>query len=161
MRSSTWTGRTASLLIYLLIAELVFDTVARYAFNAPTKWSYDLSYILCSALFMLGAAYTLMEEKHIRVEALYERFSLKARTIADLIGYSIFFFPPVVALAYFGMRFTLRSAQVGETSMTFWHPPMYPLKALIPFMAILLLLQGIAKYVKCIRLLRNPDGGTG
>lgn len=48
-------GKAAAWLVPLLILELVYDTIARYVFNAPTEWSYDVTYMLYGAIFMLGA----------------------------------------------------------------------------------------------------------
>jgi len=146
--SSNWSGKIVSWLIYLLILERAYDTVARYGFNAPTAWSYDISYMLYGALFMLGAAYTLLADEHIRVEAFYERFSPRARALIDLIGYLVFFFPSVGALIYFGIDFAWEAWKLKETSITFWAPPIYPLKALIPIAAFLLMIQGMAKFIR-------------
>ena len=146
--SSNWSGKIVSWLIFFLILELAYDTVARYGFNAPTAWSYDISYMLYGALFMLGAAYTLLVDEHIRVEAFYERFSPRARAFIDLIGYLVFFFPSVGVLIYFGIDFAWESWKLRETSITFWAPPVYPLKVLIPIAAFLLLIQGVAKFIR-------------
>jgi len=155
--SSNWSGKIVSWLIYLLILELAYDTVARYGFIAPTAWSYDISYMLYGALFMLGAAYTLLADEHIRVEAFYERFSPRARALIDLIGYLVFFFPSVGALIYFGIDFAWEAWKLRETSITFWAPPVYPLKALIPIAAFLLMIQGMAKFIRNLAIITKGN----
>ncbi len=147
---SDWSGRIVSWLIYILIMELTYDTVARYVFNAPTAWSYDISYMLYGALFMLGAPYTLLMDEHIRVEAFFERLSPRTRAIIDLAGYLVFFFPSVGALTFFGIEFAADAWRLRETSHTFWAPPIYPLKTLIPLAAFMLLMQGAAKFIRII-----------
>jgi len=149
---SRWSGKATSWLILPLIFELVYDTIARYAFNAPTAWSYDISYMLYGALFMLGAPYTLLVDEHIRVEAFYEKASRRGRAILDIIGYLLFFFPSVGSLFWFGLDFAWEAWKARETSITFWAPPIYPLKALIPLVALMLLLQGLAKFLRDIHL---------
>lgn len=68
-------GKIAAWLCLGLIGELVYDTVARYGFNAPTEWSYDVSYMLCGTLFMIGASWTLLQGEHVRIGILYDRAS--------------------------------------------------------------------------------------
>jgi TRAP-type mannitol/chloroaromatic compound transport system permease small subunit len=64
-RFSEWTGVAVAWLMVPLIAAVVYEVVARYAFAAPTIWSFDLTYMLYGAMFMLGAAYALRIGAHI------------------------------------------------------------------------------------------------
>ncbi len=151
---STWTGKAVAWLIPVLIVELVYDTIARYIFNAPTEWSYDISYMLYGTIFMLGSAYTLLIEEHVRIEIIYGKVSPKSKAIIDAICYILFFFPSIGALLYFGGKFALRSWQMLEASgVSMWSPPIYPFKTIIPLAAILLMAQGIVKFVRCIVLI--------
>jgi TRAP-type mannitol/chloroaromatic compound transport system permease small subunit len=159
-RISTGIGKGAAWLGPLLIAELVYDTVARYLFNAPTEWSYDISYMLYGALFMLGAPYTLLRDENVRIELIYEKLSARARALIDVIGYVIFFFPSVGAILYFGSSFAYRSWALWERSgVSMWSPPIYPFKTILPLAAFLLLLQGITEFARCLTTVRRGDGG--
>lgn len=150
-RLSEWIGKASAWLIPLLIAELVYDTIARYVFNAPTAWSYDISYMLYGAAFMGGASYTLLLDEHVRIEVIYEKVSPKSRAVIDAIGYVIFFFPSMGALLYFGTEFTIKSWKILESSgESMWSPPIYPFKTIIPITALLLILQGIVQFVRCL-----------
>ena len=150
-RISTWIGKTVAWLGVILILELVYDTIARYVFNAPTQWSYDMSYMLYGTLFMLAAPYTLLRDENVRIEILYEQASPRRRALIDLIGYLVFFFPATGALLYFGARFALKSWIMLEGSgVSMWSPPIYPFKTVIPAAALLLLMQGLAQCVRCL-----------
>ena len=150
-RLSEWIGKASAWLIPLLIAELVYDTIARYVFNAPTAWSYDISYMLYGAAFMGGASYTLLLDEHVRIEVIYEKVSPKSRAVIDAIGYVIFFFPSMGALLYFGTEFTIKSWKILESSgESMWSPPIYPFKTIITITALLLILQGIVQVVRCL-----------
>ena len=141
-RVSGWPGKTAAWLMLPLILELVYDTVARYIFNAPTVWSFDISYMIYAILFMLGGAYTLRDEEHIRIEFLYERFSKRGQAFLDVICYLVFFFPPMLALLYFGIEFAADSWKILEHStVSYWSPPLYHFKIVIPIGAFLLFLR--------------------
>lgn len=149
-----WTAAVATWMVPLLILELVYDTVARYLFNAPTEWSYDISYMLYGAIFMLGAAHTLHIDRHVRIETFYGKLSRQGKAMIDGAGYLLFFFPAVGSLLYFSSGFALRSwkmLEVGGESM--WQPPIYPFKTILPLAAVLLLLQGTAEFLRCVRTL--------
>jgi len=157
--TTRWTAKAAAWLVPLLVLELVYDTAARYLFNAPTSWSYDMSYMLYGAIFMLGAAHTLHIDRHVRIETFYGKLSARGKALVDGIGYLLFFFPVVGCLLYFGSEFALRSwkmFEVGSESM--WQPPIYPFKTILPLAAALLLLQGASEFLRCVRvLLRDHD----
>jgi TRAP-type mannitol/chloroaromatic compound transport system permease small subunit len=76
----------------------------------------------------------------------------------DGAGYLLFFFPAVGSLLYFSSGFALRSwkmLEVGSESM--WQPPIYPFKTILPLAAALLLLQGTAEFVRCVRTLMRDS----
>ena len=148
-RLSEWSGKAVAWLMLPLILELVYDTFARYLFNAPTVWSFDLSYMLYGILFMIGGAYALLDESHIRIEIFYNRFSKKCKAASDLIGYVLFFFPAIGALFYFGIFYSADSWKILEHSTSsYWSPPVYHFKTIIPLAALLLLLEGLSKFIK-------------
>ncbi len=158
-RINKWVGKGAAWLVPILILELVYDTVARYVFNAPTAWSYDISYMLYGSIFMLGAAYTLQIDKHVRIETFYGKMSRKGKALIDAICYVLLFFPAVGSLIYFGGVFALKSwklLEAGGDSM--WQPAIYPFKTVLPVAAILLMLQGIVEFIHCVTfLIRGHD----
>lgn len=79
----------ASLMLFAIMMIVVVDVVMRYFFNAPLGWSYVLiSVYLMVGLFYFALSDTLNHDGHVRVDILHERFSLRVRLIADLVGYS-------------------------------------------------------------------------
>lgn len=158
-RLNEWVGKVVTWLVPLLILELVYDTVARYVFNTPTEWSYDISYMLYGAIFMLGAAYTLHIDKHVRIETIYGKLSPKSKALIDVAGYIIFFFPAMIAITYFGGIFALKSwklLEAGGESM--WQPPIYPFKTVLPVAAFLLTIQGVSEFIRCVAIVaRSRD----
>jgi TRAP-type mannitol/chloroaromatic compound transport system permease small subunit len=152
-RINEWAGKGVAWLVPVLILELVYDTLARYLFNAPTEWSYDISYMLYGAIFMLGGAYTLQIDKHVRIETIYGKLSIKSKALIDAICYLIFFFPAMGSMIYFGGIFALKSwkmLEAGGDSM--WQPAIYPFKTVLPLAASLLMLQGIVEFIRCVSL---------
>lgn len=148
---SLWSGRIVAWLIVPMVLGLVYEVVARYAFNAPTVWAYDLTYMLYGSLFMLGAAYTLQRAGHIRTDTFYAGWPPRWQGIADTIGYLVFFFPPLLVLFWLGADFFLTSLRRGERVVTSpWMPVIYPLKGVIPLACLLLLLQGTAELLRSL-----------
>ncbi|GAI90872.1 unnamed protein product, partial [marine sediment metagenome] len=149
-RVNRWTGKVVCWLILPLMLSLCYEVIARYAFNAPTLWAYDTTYILYGSLFMLGAGYTLLVDQHVRIEAIYSAIPPKMGTIFEIIGYLIFFFPAIGALLYFGIDFAKESWIVTEQAKSLFAIPIYPFKTVLPVAAFLLLIQGIAKFAGCL-----------
>lgn len=159
-RISTWVGKGVAWLVPVLILELVYDTAARYLFNAPTSWSFDISYMLYGVIFMCGAAMTLQQDKHVRIEIIFGQLPARARAIIDAIGYLIFFFPAVGVLIYYGALFAAKSWSLLETSdQSMWQPPIYPFKTVLPVAGALLFLQGLAEFTRCIRTILTGRAG--
>ena len=157
-RLNHFSARAVSWLVPLLVLELVYETLMRYLFNAPTAWSFDLSYMLYGALFMLGAGHVLQKDRHVRIETLYAKASPRVRALLDALGYVVFFFPAMGALVYYGAHFALKSWAMGEVSPeSMWQPPIYPFKTLLPLAALLILLSGLARFTACLKELFGAD----
>jgi TRAP-type mannitol/chloroaromatic compound transport system permease small subunit len=153
---STATGWLAGWLIVPMTLAVSYEVAARYAFNAPTAWAYDITYMLFGAQFMLAAAYALLRGAHIRTDVFYERWSPRTRATVDAVSYRFFFFPRMLFILYAGGAEAWKSWIIGERSdWTPWRPVLYPLKAMIPLSAALLLLQGFVELVKCLRVIRE------
>jgi TRAP-type mannitol/chloroaromatic compound transport system permease small subunit len=157
-RISKWVAWATAMLVPLLILELVYDTIARYVFNAPSEWSFDITYMMYGAIFMGAAAHTLNIDEHVRVETWYGKVSKRRQAMIDAFGYVVFFFPAVSTLVYYGALFALRSwhmREIGGDSM--WQPPIYPFKAVLPLAAGLLLLQGLAQFYRCMTVIMSKE----
>jgi TRAP-type mannitol/chloroaromatic compound transport system permease small subunit len=153
---STFAGWLAGWLIVPMTLGVAYEVAARYAFNAPTVWAYDLTYMLYGSQFMLAAAYTLLRGGHIRTDVFYERWSPRTRAAVDAVSYVLFFFPGMLFVLYAGGVEAWHAWTIGERSdWTPWRPVIYPLKAVVPLTALLLLLQGFSELVKCARVIRG------
>ena len=155
-----FTERSAVLFAWLLaplIAVIGWEVVARYAFDAPTSWAYETIYMLYAALFMLGAAYALRTGAHVRTDFFSEKWPLRTRAAIDTLAYLLLFFPGMVLFLVAGFESTLSSYALDERSPeTSWFPPLWPLKALVPASALLLLVQGVSELLKSLDTLRTP-----
>lgn len=132
----------------LLLLVLVFGGVtSRYVFNAPIKWIPEVSQFLFGGSFMLAGAATLLWGGHVRVDIFVNRLSPKAQVILELVN-SIFLYLFCGMLLYQGAIMVWDSVSVRETAATFWGPPVWPIKMIIPISALMLLTQGLAKTIR-------------
>lgn len=146
---SEWSGKIAAFLIIPNVLALVYEVVSRYLFNKPTIWSFEVTYFLYAAHFMLGAAYTLKHRRHIKVDFFYSKLSYRQKAIIDTVGYTLFFFPALIVLIYGGIGLVQESILMNERSaITAWQPILWPFKAMLPIAFLLLFLQGIEEFLK-------------
>ena len=152
-RISEWTGKIIAWLVLIMTLEMAYEVIARYFFNAPTKWSFDVSYMLGGTFFLMGACYTLRLGGHVRIDIFYAKFSAKTQAKIDAVLTLIFFFPMWVLLLYKLVPYVYQSWQIWERALeSFWRPPIYPFKTVMPVRVLLLLLQGIAEFIRSIHL---------
>jgi TRAP-type mannitol/chloroaromatic compound transport system permease small subunit len=132
-----------------LVLAVAYEVIARYAFNAPTIWSFDVTYMLYGTIFMLGCAYALLKGAHIRTDFFYEKWSDRTRGMVDSISYIVFFFPSIIMLLAASGTEAWYSFTINETSeQTPWRPILWPFKAVVPLTCVLLLLQGVSELIK-------------
>src|ERR671911_533557 len=85
-----------------LVLAVTYEVVLRYAFNTPTIWSFDVTYMLYAAIFMLGAAYALHKGAHIRTDFFFEKWSIRTKGAIDSVAYLVFFFPSIFTFLLVG-----------------------------------------------------------
>ncbi|MFN3868909.1 MAG: TRAP transporter small permease subunit, partial [Hyphomicrobiaceae bacterium] len=155
-RIAIWTGFVVSWLIVPMVFALVYEVAARYLFNAPTIWAYDVTFMTYGTFFMLGAAYTMQRGGHIRTDTFYADWSPRTQGMVDTFCYLIIFFPPLLIFLTVTWDFFWVSFMRDERSVTSpWLPRIWPLKAVLPLTCVLLLLQGVAELLRSIHAWRT------
>jgi TRAP-type mannitol/chloroaromatic compound transport system permease small subunit len=118
-------------------------------------WANDIATMAYGAHFFLAAAYTLRLQKHIRTDFLSRNWSLKTQVRMDLAQYILIFLPGMVMFTWISYGFARESWDLKEALMTTWRPPAYYYKSVIPVSSALLLLQGLAEVLKCVKTLQT------
>jgi TRAP-type mannitol/chloroaromatic compound transport system permease small subunit len=148
---SAHTGRIVGMIAVPMIIALIYEVVARYVFHRPTIWSYDITYMIYGTHYLLGAAYTLHVKGHIRIDLLYMKFSPRGRAVIDVIGYLVIFFPVMAILVVSGIDMAKEAYEIREVSQfSPWQPILWPFKSFIFVGFFLLLLQGIAEFIRSL-----------
>lgn len=144
---SDWVGKTVSIMIFPMIFMLAWEVLMRYGFNSPTFWAHETSQFFNGVYIIVGGAYALRWGAHVHVDILHGRLSLRRRAIVDLFTWTFFFLFIGVLLWKSGIS-AWNSVLAQEYSVSPWGPPVWPVRLAIPLGALLLLLEGLTKYVK-------------
>lgn len=152
---STWVGKAFAWLIVVLMLLVVAEVFKRYALNAPTAWVFDASNMLYGTLFMMGGAYTLAQDGHVRGDFLYGNFKPRTQASIDLVLYIVFFVPGIAALTWSGWTYFQDSMAINEQTFNADPLPLYPFKFMIPLAGALVLMQGISEIIRCIVCLKT------
>jgi len=157
-RISIVVGLSASWLTLFMVLVTFVVVIMRYVFDAGAIWLQESVIWMHAIVFMLGAAYTLQQEEHVRVDIFYRNMSATRRGWVDLLGAVFFLLPLGLFLAYTAWDFVVISWQLRETSREPGGLP-YPLVSLLKTMLLLmplaLTLQGISMLLASIRTIQG------
>ncbi|OGA03144.1 MAG: hypothetical protein A2W68_06980 [Betaproteobacteria bacterium RIFCSPLOWO2_02_64_14] len=155
-RFTDTTGTWIAWLNVPLVVVVAYEVISRYAFGAPTAWSFDLTYMLYGAIFMLGSAYALHKGAHIRTDFFFEKWSIRTRGVIDSTAYIVFFFPSLFLFLIVSGAEGWYAFEIGETSeQTPWRPILWPFKMVVPLTCLLLMIQGVSEAIKSVYAART------
>jgi len=157
-RLNKWIGEMVSWFSLLLVLLVCFNVVMRYVFNISLKWENELEWHVFSLLFLLAGGYTLLENKHVRVDVFYTKFSAKNRALTELIGTLAFLLPWASIILYYSFlyfwdSFLLKEGSPDPGGLKAW----YWGKLAIFLGFFLLVLQGISTFIKAYLALKSGD----
>lgn len=148
------TGRILAWLTLAMMLALCLVVVLRYGFDIGSVALQEAVTYLHGTIFMLGAAYTLKHDGHVRVDIFYRRFSPRARAWVNSVGGILFLLPLCVYIFFVSLDFVSQSWLIREVSTEPGGiPAVFLLKSLIPLMAVNLGLQAVAEILRSARVL--------
>lgn len=140
-------GNASLVLVFALMIVMVYEVVMRYLFTAPTIWAMELSGYLMLLFVALGGAYTLLQDKHINVDILFGRLSPRGQAVMNVLTFGLFFL-----FIYFFFSLALKQSITAtkylHASGTIWNLPTWPIKIMVTFGVGLVMLQGVAKFLR-------------
>ena len=155
-RFTDTTGTWVAWLNVPLVLAVAYEVIARYAFSAPTIWSFDVTYMLYGTIFMLGAAYALHKGAHIRTDFFFEKWSIRTQGVIDSTAYLVFFFPALAVFLWVSGAEGWYAFEINETSeQTPWRPLLWPFKMVVPLTCALLMIQGVSETIKSLYAART------
>lgn len=146
---NNWIGEKTSWLTVLLVLLFCYDVFMRYAFNQSKVWIGELEWHLFSLIFLFGAAYTLSQDRHVRVDLFYAKFSPKKKAWVDFIGTLVLLIPWCLVVLSNSIDFTLQSFRQMEGSPNPGGLPFrFLIKSAISISFFLLLVQAFSILLK-------------
>ena len=133
------------------------NAFVRYGLSTSSNAWLEVQWYLFAATVMLGGAYTLFRNEHVRVDLLYAIYKPRTRLWVDVFGFVVFMLPGVFLLAWMTWPFFLDSFYRNEGSPNAGGLLRWPAKILMPIGFALLALQGVSELIKRIALLRGID----
>jgi len=138
-------GRTVAYFTLATVLICATVVVIRYVFETGFIWLQELYVWTHAAAFMLGAGFTLMLNRHVRVDIVYATRSERTRAWLDLLSTIVFLFPWLIVLWYYAWPYVASSWTLGEESpQVGGMPGLYILKSVILAFCVLMALQGLA-----------------
>ena len=161
-RFNTVIGRGASLLVLVMLAVGGWNVVGRYlgavmGRNLSSNAFIEAQWYLFALVFLLGAAWTLQRNGHVRVDVLQSRWRPRRRALADLAGTLLFLLPFCLLMILVSWGAVQSSWQILEQSSDPGGLPRYPLKTMLPLSFFLLFLQGVANVIHHLQQLLGTD----
>ena len=149
-------GMLAMYLLFGMLGILFFETISRTVFNHPWIWTVEMAQFVMAAYYTLGGAYTLIIDGHVRMDLAYAKWSPKNKALADILTF-------VVVMLYLGVLvlggiISLEySIQYKQKSYSSWAPPVTPIKIIMLFGMLLMILQVIAEFFKDLAKVRGKE----
>jgi TRAP-type mannitol/chloroaromatic compound transport system permease small subunit len=147
-------GRFAILLFFVLAAILLWATISRVVLHHPVNWAIEMSQFILSAYYLLGGAYSMQENAHVRMDLIYDRMSPRNRAVTDAITilFVIFY---LVWLLLGGLSATNYAIVYHQKNYSSWAPLLWPVKVVMTIGIFLMLLQTIATFIKDVAAARG------
>ena len=144
---SDWSGRILSYFIYFIIILLMYEILLRYFFDLPTIWVHETSKLIFGACSVLMGAYCLLHNQHIRIDVIYGKFPPRGRAAIDLFTLLLIFFFAGLMVIH-GFPFAKQAFYLGEVPIMAFKPLLWPEKACIPIAGAMVILQGLAIWIR-------------
>ncbi len=140
----------------LMGVAVTYDIIMRTLFKLPAVWAFDFSNFLCAAVAFLAGGYTLMGKRHVNVDIFYRHFRPQNKALAD-VSTSFLFFLVCGVLIWMGSTTTIESLLSRATSGGGLDIPLFLPHLLVPVGGLLLVLQGVIRFVHDWRIARSNE----
>ncbi len=153
-----WSGRTVSWLSLLLVLSMFVVVVMRYVFDAGSIALQEVSIYLHATIFLVGMAYTLQHDAHVRVDIFYSRCTKQTKAWINLFGALFLLLPFMLFISWISWSYIANSWSVFEGSREAGGlPGVFLLKSLILVMTFLLTLQALTQIARNIETILSED----
>lgn len=147
-------GRFAMGIFFVMAAIMLWSTISRAVFGMPVNWALEMTQFLLSAYYLLGGAYSLQHDSHVRMDLFYSRLPQKGRAVLD--GFTILFVIFFLGVLLWGaISSTQYAIQYNQKNYSAWSPVLWPVKLAMTVGIFLMLLQMIAQFIRDVAQARG------
>ena len=133
--------------IFLMIGVLLLGSVTRNIINMPLSWTVEMAQFLLAGYYIVGGAYSLQLGSHVRMDLIYDRCSTTTKAKIDAVT-SFFLVFYIVCLLVGSISSAMYAIEYGERKFSQWNPSMIPIKLIMVFGIVLMLLQSVSMFFK-------------
>ena len=148
-------GRSLMWLVLFAVVISAVNAVVRKAFDMSSNAFLEIQWYLFAAVVMLGSAYTMLRQGHVKIDVIVGRFSKRTQLIVECVGIVFFLFPFVYKVNQLVWPLVIQALHSGEMSQNAGGLIRWPVYALVPIGFILLGLQGLSELIKRIGFLQG------
>jgi TRAP-type mannitol/chloroaromatic compound transport system permease small subunit len=148
------TGKITMYLVFVLMGILVLSFVTRNIINIPLMWIIEMAQFTMTAYYIMGGAYSMMDDQHVRMDLVYGNFSEKNKARMDLFTsvFLIFYLVTLLIGSYSSLVYTINT---NQKLFTAWAPYVWPIKTIMSFGILLMLLQSFSMFFKDLAKVRG------
>ena len=142
--------------IFIMIGTLLLNAITRNVINFPLSWCVEMAQFTMTAYYMVGGAYSMQMDSHVRMDILYSRYSPRVQAKIDSFT-AIFLMIYLVVLLIGAISSTRYAIEYDQRKFSEWNPSMIPIKIIMVFGISLMLLQSISTFFKDIAKARGIE----
>ena len=150
------TGRATMYLVFVMMFILILSFVTRNIINIPLIWIIEMAQFVMTGYYLLGGGYSMITDDHVRMDLIYSKLTDKTKAILDSIT-SIFLIFYLVVLLIGSISSLTYTIETNQRLFTAWAPYVWPIKSIMTFGIMLMLLQSIAIFFKDLAKTLNKD----
>ena len=150
------TGRATMYLVFVMMFILILSFVTRNIINIPLIWIIEMAQFVMTGYYLLGGGYSMLTDDHVRMDLIYSKLKDKTKALLDSLT-SVFLVFYLVVLLIGSISSLTYTIETNQRLFTAWAPYVWPIKSIMTFGILLMLLQSIAIFFKDIAKVLDRD----
>ena len=150
------TGRATMYLVFVMMFILILSFVTRNIVNIPLIWIIEMAQFVMTGYYLLGGGYSMLTDDHVRMDLIYSKLKDKTKALLDSLT-SVFLIFYLVVLLIGSISSLTYTLETNQRLFTAWAPYVWPIKSIMTFGILLMLLQSIAIFFKDIAKVLNRE----
>ena len=150
------TGRATMYLVFVMMFILILSFVTRNIINIPLIWIIEMAQFVMTGYYLLGGGYSMLTDDHVRMDLIYSKLKDKTKALLDSLT-SVFLIFYLVVLLIGSISSLTYTLETNQRLFTAWAPYVWPIKSIMTFGILLMLLQSIAIFFKDIAKVLNRE----